>query len=279
MQFHLSEGFMPIKQKSSLPGTRPLLRLSPRGSTIASAIAPLMIIFVHAASPRPALGQAAKDKKTERSAPYAPQRASFPLAAVDIPPVLRLAGRRARGSLWKRFAAAPAAAELSALIVAADRDRPAPPLMHEPIVGSASMYNPCAPGMPAEDAETASGEMYDAEAWTAAIQIDLRARFGGVRYGRNYRHAYALVESEDKRAIVRINDVGPLASGRVIDLNERTMRYFDPTLELGVVPTVRITPLSGSDWTPGPVEDASPIGPVAVRRERTAREQLAANLN
>ena len=57
------------------------------------------------------------------------------------------------------------------------------------------------------------------------------------------------------------------------------MRYFDPTLELGLVPNVRITPLAGSDWTPGPVEDASPIGAVAAGRERPAREQLAANLN
>lgn len=133
--------------------------------------------------------------------------------------------------------------------------------------------------MPAEDAETASGEMYDAEAWTAAIQIDLRERFGGVRFGRSYRQAYALVESEDKRAIVKINDVGPLRPGRVIDLNERTMRYFDPSLELGLVPNVRITPLEGSEWTPGPVQDVSPIGAVEARRERPAREQLAANMN
>jgi rare lipoprotein A len=282
MQFHLFEGFMPIKQKSSMPGARTGLRLSPRDhGAIASALAPLMVIFVNVASPRPALGQAAKDKKAERFALYAPQRATLALADGDFPPVLRLAGRGARGSLWKSVDATPAAAERPALraALAPERDRPAPPLMREPIVGSASMYNPCAPGMPAEGAETASGELYDAEAWTAAIQIDLRARFGGVRYGRNYRHAYALVESEDKRAIVKINDVGPLAPGRVIDLNQRTMRYFDPSLELGLVPNVRITPLEGSDWTPGPVQDASPIGAVEARRERPAREQLAANMN
>ena len=273
---------MPIKRKSSWPGTRPGRGLSPRGhGAIASAIAPLMIIFVNAAAPRPALAQTAKDKKTERAAPYAPQRASVPLAAADLPPVLRLAGGGARGSLWQRFDFAPAAAEQQALLaaLAPERERPAPPLMREPILGSASMYNPRAPGMPAESAETASGEMYDAEAWTAAIQIDLRERFGGVRYGRSYRHAYALVESEDRRAIVKINDVGPLAPGRVIDLNERAMRYFDATLELGLLPNVRITPLDGSRWTAGPVEDASPLGAVAAGREPPAREQLAANLN
>ena len=273
---------MPIKQKSSLPGTRSGLGLSPRDhGAIASALAPLMVIFVNVASPRPALGQTAKDKKAERFALYAPQRATLALADGDVPPVLRLAGRGARGSHWKSVDATPAAAERQALLaaLAPERTRPAPPLMREPIVGSASMYNPRRPGKPAEDAETASGEMYDAEAWTAAIHIDLRGRFGGVRFGRNYRHAYALVESEDKRAIVRINDVGPLRPGRVIDLNERTMRHFDPSLALGLVPNMRITPLEGSDWTPGPVEDASPVGAVAAGREQPAREQLATNMN
>ena len=133
--------------------------------------------------------------------------------------------------------------------------------------------------MPVEGAETASGEMYDADAWTAAIQIDLRDRFNGVRYGRNYRHAYALVESDDKRVIVKINDVGPLATGRVIDLNERTMRYFDPIIELGLIPKVRITPLYGDSWTPGPVDYATSIAAAAERRNRPEREQLVANTN
>ena len=146
--------------------------------------------------------------------------------------------------------------------------------MREPITGIASMYNPCAPGAPAEDAETASGERYDADAWTAAIQIDLRARFGGVRFGRNYRRAFALVESAGRRAIVKINDVGPLEPGRVIDLNERAMRYFDETLTLGLIANVRITPLAGSQWTPGPVEDTLIAAP-----QHPAREQVAVNLN
>ncbi len=128
---------------------------------------------------------------------------------------------------------------------------PAPPLMREPIVGIASTYNPCCPGMPVEGAETASGETYDAQGWTAAIQIGLRGRFGGVRYGASYRAAYALIESDDKRLIVKINDVGPLAPGRIIDLNERAMRYFDATLERGLLPAVRITPLDGSHWRRG----------------------------
>ena len=117
--------------------------------------------------------------------------------------------------------------------------------------GIASTYNPFLDGDDA-DAETASGERYDPAAWTAAIQIDLRDWFGGVRYGRLYRPAYALVECEGKRTVVKINDVGPLKPGRVIDLNERTMRYFDPTLQRGLI-DAKITLLPGEDWTPGPV--------------------------
>jgi peptidoglycan lytic transglycosylase len=123
------------------------------------------------------------------------------------------------------------------------------------IVGTASMYNPLQPGYKEGGLETASGESYDVTAWSAAIQIDLRDRFGGVRYGKNYRPAYALVESAGKRAIVKINDVGPLRPGRVIDFNKRTMRYFDPSLQLGLIKNVQITPLPGDHWSPGPIKD------------------------
>jgi rare lipoprotein A len=128
------------------------------------------------------------------------------------------------------------------------------------IVGIASTYNPFRDRPDAPEASTASGEAYDPEGWTAAIQIDRREDFGGVRYGRLYRPAFALVERGDKRAIVRINDVGPLRPGRVIDLNERSMRYFDPTLQLGLVPDMRITLLPGDHWTPGPIDSDERIG-------------------
>ena len=176
-----------------------------------------MALFVNAAAPRPALGQTAKDKETERFALYAPQRAVMALSDGGLPPVLRFA---ARGGHDGPGRVADATAQLQALLAALRPEpaQPSPPLMREPITGVASMYNPCAAGAPAEDAETASGEHYDAQAWTAAIQIGLRARFGGVRFGRNYRRAFALVESAGRRAIVRINDVGPLVPERVIDL-------------------------------------------------------------
>ena len=123
------------------------------------------------------------------------------------------------------------------------------------IVGTASTYNPYRPGKLEGGIETASGESYDPNAWTAAIQTNLRERFGGVGYGTNYRPTYALVESADRQAVVvKINDVGPLKPGRIIDFNEQTIRYFDPTLQLGLIPDVRVTPLLGDDWSPGPIE-------------------------
>ena len=116
------------------------------------------------------------------------------------------------------------------------------------IVGAASMYDPFEPGYNEGGLETASGELYDPIAWTAAIHTDLRETFGGIRHGKDYRPAYALVEVADKRAIIKINDVGPLKPGRVIDFNQQTMRYFDPSLQLGVVHNVKITPLPGNRW-------------------------------
>ncbi|WP_177243294.1 septal ring lytic transglycosylase RlpA family protein [Bradyrhizobium sp. Gha] len=119
------------------------------------------------------------------------------------------------------------------------------------IVGAASTYNPFKPGKEEGGPRTASGERYDPSVWTAAIKTSLRRKFGGVQFGA--RPKFALVEAVGKKVIVKINDVGPLKPGRIIDLNERTMRHFDPSMELGVIPDVAVTPLSGDDWTAGPV--------------------------
>jgi peptidoglycan lytic transglycosylase len=121
------------------------------------------------------------------------------------------------------------------------------------IVGTASMYDPFQPGYDEGGIETASGELYDRMAWTAAIQTDLRETFGGIRYGKDYRPTYALVEVAEKRVIIKINDVGPLKPGRVIDFNEQTMRYFDPNLQRGIIHSVKVTPLPGDGWETGPI--------------------------
>ena len=119
------------------------------------------------------------------------------------------------------------------------------------IVGAASTYNPFRSGWREGGPNTASGERYDRSVWAAAIKTSLRQKFGGVQYGA--RPKYALVEAVGKKVIVKINDVGPLTPGRIIDLNERAMRYFDPSLQLGVIHDVKVRPLSGDYWIPGPV--------------------------
>jgi rare lipoprotein A len=121
----------------------------------------------------------------------------------------------------------------------------------DPIVGAASTYNPLRSGWREGGPDTASGERYDPSVWSAAIKTSLRQKFGGVQYGA--RPKYALVEAVGKKVIVKINDVGPLTPGRIIDLNERAMRHFDPGLQQGVIYGVRVSPLSGDYWIPGPV--------------------------
>ena len=123
---------------------------------------------------------------------------------------------------------------------------------HATIIGTVSTYNPFRIGKEEGGPQTASGEPYDPEAWTAAIKTELRNQFRGVRYGRLYQPTFALVESGDKQLIVKINDVGPLRPGRVLDLNERSMRHFDPTMTQGLLDDVRITLLPGENWIPGP---------------------------
>src|SRR5437764_9406342 len=121
----------------------------------------------------------------------------------------------------------------------------------EAIVGAASTYNPFRPGWREGGSKTASGERYDPSVWAAAIKTSLRQKFGGVQFGA--RPKFALVEAIGKKIIVKINDVGPLTPGRIIDLNERAMRYFDPSLQLGVIHDVIVKPLFGDYWIPGPL--------------------------
>src|SRR4249919_1037660 len=118
------------------------------------------------------------------------------------------------------------------------------------IVGAASTYNPFRPGWREGGPNTASGERYNPSVWAAAIKTSLREKFGGVLYGA--RPKFALVEAVGKKVIVKINDVGPLTPGRIIDLNERTMRHFDPGLQRGVIRDVIVKPLFGDYWIPGP---------------------------
>ena len=42
----------------------------------------------------------------------------------------------------------------------------------------------------------------------------------------------------------------------MLDLNERSMRHFDPLLTRGLINDAKVTLLPGEDWTPGPVGSA-----------------------
>lgn len=116
------------------------------------------------------------------------------------------------------------------------------------IVGIASFYD--------DPQQTASGEQYDPNAYTAAAQLEIRHRFGGVRYGRLYQAAYGLGEYRGKKIIVRFNDVGPLRPGRKFDLSRAAMAYYDSTLEKGLLPNFKMTPLPlGRTYPKGPITD------------------------
>lgn len=116
------------------------------------------------------------------------------------------------------------------------------------IVGTASFY---------EGAQTtSSGELYDPSEFTAAAQLEIRDLFGGIRYGKNYQPCYAIGEFAGKKIIVKFNDVGPLKPGRKFDLSRAAMAYFDETLETGLLPEFRMTPLPlGQTYKTGPVSD------------------------
>ncbi|HXZ22745.1 MAG TPA: septal ring lytic transglycosylase RlpA family protein [Pseudolabrys sp.] len=165
-----------------------------------------------------------------------------------------------RNPMLPKFASVYRAMRTLAAVMELSRIQDEASLARTTIIGTISTYNPYRDGRQEGHALTASGELYDPTAWTAAIHIDLRNQFGGIRYGRLYQPAFALVESGNKQVIVKVNDVGHLRPGRVLDLNERTMRYFDPFLTRGLLSDARITLLPGEGWMPGPIGSVKLIG-------------------
>jgi rare lipoprotein A len=130
----------------------------------------------------------------------------------------------------------------------------------ETIIGIASFYH--------QPQQTASGEPFDPKAFTAAAQLAIRDKFGGIRFGVKYQPAYAVAEYRKKKLILKFNDVGPLRPGRKFDLSRAAMAYFKG-LKKGLLRNVKVTPLPlGQTYTPGPVTDAQlaalEIGNIAV---------------
>jgi rare lipoprotein A len=132
-------------------------------------------------------------------------------------------------------------AVLTAAPVAMARNAEAPQV----IVGAASFYD--------EFSVTASGEAYDPTGFTAAVQLALRDRFGGVKSGANYRPVYVIAEFGGKRAVLKINNVGTMKAGRLFDLSRAAMEYFGG-LEKGLLANLKVTLLPfGRHYKLGPL--------------------------
>ena len=89
-------------------------------------------------------------------------------------------------------------------------------------------------------------------AFTAAAQLEIRHKFGGIRFGVKYQPAYAVVEYRGKKLVLKFNDVGPLRPGRIVDLSRAAMAYFNG-LKKGLLRNVKVTPLAaGESFYPRP---------------------------
>ena len=110
--------------------------------------------------------------------------------------------------------------------------------------GIASWYGPTFYGK-----RTANGEVYDGNALTAAhktLPLPVNVRVTNLDNG--------------KSVVVRVNDRGPYARGRIIDLSRRAAELLD-VVQTGTA-RVRVTYLGKADLTPGGAPE--PETPVAI---------------
>jgi rare lipoprotein A (peptidoglycan hydrolase) len=122
------------------------------------------------------------------------------------------------------------------------------------VKGQATYYGPGFQGN-----RTSQGDRFNTEEYSAAIQIDLRNKFG-VPAGTK-QLGYARVTNLDTRKsiLVKLNDVGPLTSGRVIDLSQASFRSLSPTGTLGpgVLNNIKVEYL-------GQFKKGNPVGPTTT---------------
>ena len=124
--------------------------------------------------------------------------------------------------------------------------------------GIASWYGPTFYGH-----HTANGEMYDGNQLTAAhktLPMPVNVRVTNLENG--------------KSLIVRVNDRGPYARGRIIDLSKRAAELLD-VVETGTA-RVRVTYLGRADINGAPAQEASPDIAGAVSAAPTAKVDIAA---
>ena len=132
------------------------------------------------------------------------------------------------------------------------------------VKGQASYYGPGFQGN-----RTSQGDVFNTEEYSAAIQIDIRNQFG-VPAGSG-KNGYARVTnlSNGRSILVKINDVGPLTSGRVIDLSQKAFRSLSPTGTLGpgVLNNIKVEYL-------GQYKKGSPVGPTTSQRTQAPQKTL-----
>ena len=124
--------------------------------------------------------------------------------------------------------------------------------------GIASWYGPTFYGH-----HTANGEMYDGNALTAAhktLPMPVNVRVTNLENG--------------KSLIVRVNDRGPYARGRIIDLSKRAAELLD-VVETGTA-RVRVTYLGRADINGAPPQETPPDVASALPAAPTAKVDTAA---
>ncbi len=137
--------------------------------------------------------------------------------------------------------------------------------------GTATTYNPGVSGWKTGGMSLATGGTYNANGYEAALQLDFAKRWG-CGYGSR-KVCHAAVEGNGKSMIVLINDNGPMCAdpqtaakakdckertSRVIDLNEKAMRYMSDGKygnNSGTIPNVTVTLLCNFDGKLGPLEE------------------------
>ena len=121
------------------------------------------------------------------------------------------------------------------------------------VTGKASYYGPGFYGN-----TTSQGDPnFTSQGYTAAIRQDLRKQFGAGTYGKSGL-ARVTNLSNGKSIIVKVNDVGPLPTGRVVDLSEKSFRALSSggTLTEGLLNNVKVEYI-------GEYKSGSKLGPVS----------------
>lgn len=145
--------------------------------------------------------------------------------------------------------------------------------------GVATTYNPFKKGWKTGGGPLAVGGIYNPDDWAAALQLSL-AQKHSCGYGRG-RICHAVVEGNGKSMVVKINDNGPMCAdaataarapdcrdssgrvnpiARVIDLNEKAMRYMTDGRaggNSGIIRNVTVTLLCNFNSHLGPLDEAS----------------------